>query len=731
MPAIEAEALTPLELEYEYHLRQMDANQRPLATTVEGYLNLQLREDEEVNRRHPFRGDTVMELERCIDQARALASRVVDIIVMNEWTGSPTTQMRPVLSRLRHYYERLLRIPPNQISEAERLVVRSTLQRSRQMMVTGAPFVEQHNASVPMVAFDHPNHNSTVLGTPMPPVRRNIVEPDVSLIDLISENDPQSSRQSEISNLPRTVEPTRRPETESNEEVPRQSEQFAPNLATTHRENNRQPSNPVPCYNQNRYRYETQSPPVFHNQAPSRPMARNEQEPRPMTDFRSETQHRDHRMASRSQNANSQARNEYMTRNEWDLRDNQRFNRASTPVFHHPTHLEPINRNEPGRSQPHVRFDIPEHSRSAIPQRDFHRSMTPGRNNTSAYQREANRDNAQEQLAMRKWLQNKFFDGTPNGMKVEQFLTTLRDYQAAQEVSDSVILRNLAQSMAGDAATWWRGRSRFIENMEDFERQFRGRFAPQTQDADDVVRAIHNRKQGEDEYVQKYLDDILELMQRLPMGYFTEPQQIATVLRGFNSQMYPLFLTRPFTSIKELLDYALQLTRNQDVSRRFRPRPRYVNTMEAQSDGSEENESEEMAPWENALVCLVKAAKQAVRRPNQKPKQVAVHDTNPSGMPSQSSEPRKQEYANAQEKAVADKLFNTKIGDLPVRCDNCLARGHRHQNCPFPAKMFCYGCGEPGITVNQCKPCQSAKAQRQAKNETSCLESTEQTPEPL
>lgn len=39
MPDIDAATLGPLELEYEYYIRNMDAGNRPLAAIVAGFLN--------------------------------------------------------------------------------------------------------------------------------------------------------------------------------------------------------------------------------------------------------------------------------------------------------------------------------------------------------------------------------------------------------------------------------------------------------------------------------------------------------------------------------------------------------------------------------------------------------------------------------------------------------------------------------------------------------------------
>lgn len=775
MPDIDAATLTPLELEYEYYIRNMDASNRPMAATVHGFLNLRLRTEMESGLRVPFRGDVQSEVETCVQMSEQLCSQVVDTIAMHEWTGTPTDAMRGFMSRLRHYYERFLRLTPNLLSEGERIVVRSSLQKVRQMIITGAPYVEIHNLSDPMVDFDRPTLNSTTMsaatGTPVAP-----------LIDLTTPlNETELSSSYRPIPRPRSVPPAPQltePSLDVREQV---FHNHTTNGPMVRNELNRQMTNqtsasvfdigqaePSPVLREQVFQNHTTNRPMVRNE-PNRPMVNQTQASAfdisraihlldrpvngPTVDGRNQHYLEWLRQGGPHSRGPSrpQREAEHPTRNDPDNQRargleetmdseprHNRWPRSSTPVA--PNRYRNTNDDGPGsnRNSNHVRFDVTESDDSDTPRRNLQRSRTPGRNNTSMYVREANRDNAHEQTALRKWCNNKYFDGSTTGMRVEQFITVLREYQNAQTVSDAVVVRNVASCLMGDAATWWRGRNKYIDTMEEFERQLRGRFAPQTQDTDDIVRAIHNRKQGENEYVQKYLDEILELMNRLPMNFLSEQQQLASVLRGLNAKMYPLFLTRPFHTIKELLDYALQLTRNQDVSkipdeprnqdreRRFRPRVRAINAVEMESEVSEVSASEEES-FEDALVCLVKAAKQAVRRPRSSQKPVAAASSATATL-TKSIETKSPEPASAQEKALADKLFNTKIGDLPIRCDNCLARGHKHYNCPFPSRVFCYGCGEPGVTVNQCKPCQNAKAQRLSKNEASCLESAEQTP---
>lgn len=79
-----------------------------------------------------------------------------------------------------------------------------------------------------------------------------------------------------------------------------------------------------------------------------------------------------------------------------------------------------------------------------------------------SYSRENNQADTQ---ALRRWIRNKYYDGTTvdkNYASSDELISAIRCYQDSQHVFDSVILRDVAQSLTGEASVWWRGNQRFM-----------------------------------------------------------------------------------------------------------------------------------------------------------------------------------------------------------------------------------------------------------------------------
>lgn len=354
-----------------------------------------------------------------------------------------------------------------------------------------------------------------------------------------------------------------------------------------------------------------------------------------------------------------------------------------------------------------------------------------GRDPYAPFDLENNTPNNHEANALRRWMYNKYYDGETEDkhhIGTEDFLERIRAYQAANGVTDLIILRNVAQSLINKAKTWWRGRQKFMTTLDQFEKGVRARFSPQTQDAEAIIEMIHKREQAEQEHLQEYIDWMLTHMVQVP-NYWTEAAQMKRIIRGMNTQNYAHFIGRTFVSMKEFLNHCNELNRKSlppskkpiEAKKWFNPMRRPVNATEGleepyQMEGSYDD-TESIASEEAVSPYEVDAMRKYSATVNNQRKAKPPVQQNTASL----SEDIKAELPKLR---APDQLFRGQIGDRPIRCHNCLYRGHNHYTCPFPLGDFCWGCGQPDMHVNECGNCKdrASRIRQPPKNEKNSRE---------
>lgn len=385
------------------------------------------------------------------------------------------------------------------------------------------------------------------------------------------------------------------------------------------------------------------------------------------------------------------------------------------PNRHHqestPYHANVVDRHrEPNR---HTRF-------SNGPQPADRRPPTEPMGQNTRAQREmewindSNPGNTQEQLALRRWFQNKFYDGGVTEDKshigTEDLLESIRSYQLSQQVSDLVIIRNIGQTFIHGAKIWWRSRQYHVNTLNEFEARIRARFAPQTKDTESVVEAVHKREQKQGEPLNQYIDEVLALMMRAP-DQWSETAKISKLKRGMLPEWYSFFIGRTFSDLATFFEFCEEVTKKDvgkpkrmEVPKRYPAPARKVNAVQIidriineDSEISEsESDSQEVSEQEvHALRKLLKAKRGHTNRPRSRDDSTKSDEIAPI---------QENEKLPAQE--INDRQFKVQIGDGDERCWNCLAYGHRHDLCPYPKRIFCYGCGRPDTIWSKCASCQ-------------------------
>lgn len=396
---------------------------------------------------------------------------------------------------------------------------------------------------------------------------------------------------------------------------------------------------------------------------------------------------------------NGNGYDEYDRRSERDGRPRAGTSRAGTPM---PETNLPNDR--PSRN--HVHFDEIDEQRRRRANETRTTRQSHSRFEREEYVRESNQANSYEQQSLRRWLNNRDYDGTTlvdeqKLLSTETFLRRVRDYQRAQRVSDTVVLRNIAQSMCGAAAIWWAGNVDDTFTMDDFEQRLRMRFAPETRDTKRAVSAFYSRTQQPDEFLLDYFDNMRFLLSRIPNERVSEDDAIDTIVHGVNDKYTPCFVGQRPSSLRELQDICSQLVAKQQrtasvpVAKSNNPAPRQnrrVNMMAM--DTADEMES--VPSWEDAddkAIEMRDAYVMAARQANQQ-----KHNENGHQKAGVSEQLRTDHPVN-------DEIFCRKIGEKYLCCFNCRLRGHNHFACPYVMRQFCYGCGEPNSHIDTCEFC--------------------------
>lgn len=343
------------------------------------------------------------------------------------------------------------------------------------------------------------------------------------------------------------------------------------------------------------------------------------------------------------------------------------------------------------------------------------------------FAREANYDNTHEQMSLRRWLQNKDFNGDnsvddKNYLTVETFMNRVRAYQTAQQVRDEVVLRNIALSLTGAAGKWWEGQSKYVATVDEFDQAIRSRFAPDTRDSKRIVAKFYSRRQETDEFLLDYIDDMYCLLERIPMGRVEEDEAVGVMVHGINDEYTPFFVTNCPQSLAELRKLC-----NDLVAKKERPRKR--TTVDTKPTGQKfERTARRVVNW-------VKAAEEEMSANSEEDQEVAkmisYMEKGQSNSVKSNSVTRTpmRRVEGTLDHVIPFDLVKEPLGDKPWRCHNCLRIGHNLYLCPYKPREICWGCGTDGEHIDTCmrckdKPNKPAQPPHPSKNERPHLAST-------
>lgn len=258
---------------------------------------------------------------------------------------------------------------------------------------------------------------------------------------------------------------------------------------------------------------------------------------------------------------------------------------------------------------------------------------------------------------------NVKFDGSSNGLNVEEFLYRVRSLTASTLDNDfSLVRKNLHSILLGKARDWYWQFHKQSPNFDwtDFCTAIRYRYKDYKSDYD-IREEIRNRKQKPGESFEAFYDSITAITARL-----SEPIQefdlIETITRNLRPDIRHELLyvnVRSLTHLRKLCQMRENLLAEEAFKRlpssRQSPNVGYRrNVAEVQATDSFANEGESDMEFPRAI--------DAVRKTD-------------------------------------------------IRCWNCNEEGHSWQECLGERTIFCYGCGDKNVYKPQCTKCNPKRSE--------------------
>lgn len=332
----------------------------------------------------------------------------------------------------------------------------------------------------------------------------------------------------------------------------------------------------------------------------------------------------------------------------------------------------------------------------------------------------------QIQQQMAKYFLNRKYDGlTSDGSKTlgtSEFLGRLRSMRNGMNITDETVLSLLDMFVTGLAWDWWSTRKYNIHTLDELEEQMNIRFEQQKMDMWSQRVAFASRKQGVDEYIADYIDEMCRRAHGM-RPRMDESEIIQVIIDNANLKCQAQLLNRGYTSLQTLRQHAdflgtrlLKVTKNERkmVPKRYIYKPNSVQAIETEGDwieleviedgDSPSNEHEPQgfvevdAVGQSNRSSRIMRVKRDIIRPKAEVKSVVTSPT-----VEQSTESNTVMFAPVG--GVAE--------SMEIRCFGCDTPGVMQRNCLKCAssqaratnEFKCYGCGAPGVMRRNCEKC--------------------------
>lgn len=314
----------------------------------------------------------------------------------------------------------------------------------------------------------------------------------------------------------------------------------------------------------------------------------------------------------------------------------------------------------------------------------------------------------QAQQYLGKMLANRKYDGYQSDHKafvgLEEFMGLIRQYKFSTGYNDTTILSQISTFMTGSAFTWWQTNGKDLVSLDEMEARLRGRFERQATDPTSILIEFAQRKQGREEDLLDYIDEMRQKQLRCGMQ-MSEFKAIEIIVDNTNETYNRILAARTYSSLNHLNSHAEYLVRGRPrkqapIQRQDRrnvfPRARVAaveetaevakseQILETVSEPEDEPDNSEM---EEIFADALERAKRASFRGQSKPNRWAAVEKKP---------PTESRIGRTEANVVSQR---------PNFCMNCLKWGHTDSSCDVPRKIRCFGCGKENVYRRNCDVC--------------------------
>lgn len=257
---------------------------------------------------------------------------------------------------------------------------------------------------------------------------------------------------------------------------------------------------------------------------------------------------------------------------------------------------------------------------------------------------------------------NLKFDGSQNGLDVDEFLYRVRSLTFENFNGDfTLICKNLQMLLSGNAKRWfWRYHKQVqLIEWDDFCEAIRSQYQ-NCKTAFDLREEIRNRRQKPGETFEAFIDAVSTIIDKLPSP-MSETELIEVLTRNLRPEIRQDLLyvsVHSISHLRKLVQKREHFLSDEHVRRNLTVRGGNVpgpRRLVAEIDGKEEMTNESQNEKTDLSV-------NALVQPPRKPK-----------------------------------------------CWNCDDSGHNWEDCLQERRVFCYGCGAIGVYKPNCDKCRARK----------------------
>lgn len=255
------------------------------------------------------------------------------------------------------------------------------------------------------------------------------------------------------------------------------------------------------------------------------------------------------------------------------------------------------------------------------------------------------------------------FDGDSS---VTNFLERIEEMRISKGVTSEQLLRSACELFTKDALLWYR--THRFSTWNDLVTQLKEDFLPYDYEYE-LWEEIRRRTQGAKEKVIVYISVMENLFNRLGQAKPNEDARIKMIQRNLLPYIQTQLILQNIGSISELTTLARTIEETAVRAEKFCPPPTNYKSLLEPDLAYRKSTASSAVP--NSRVATIRAP-----------------------IPDQlTTEPKKSEDQSKEKEIFAV-------------CWNCQEIGHRFRKCSKPRKRFCFKCGKPNVTYNDCNSCQ-------------------------